>query len=513
MAGKDAFEPPHPHGDLQEKQAQYKVSPELMREFKQKGRARQPRPVVIELNLDFVGGAAGAKQKVADLLAGMDAAETKGTESRYHTFAELTKGQVQELAHRDDDDESAAIYKIWPDRDLTPFLDRSIRTIKADACARTFGSDGLGIVWAVIDSGIDGDHPHFSTYSTLDLGKGAAHQLPGAMVAGLEHQDFTGVNSACTDPYGHGTHVAGIIAGTTPFEKVDGARKPKPPAIRASSRRDEDDNVRTRVAPLEQPVSGVAPRCKLLSLRVLDGDGKGKERSLLAALDYVSRANEDGRLIRVHGVNISIGYPFDAEWFAAGQSAICVAVNRLVRTGVVVVVAAGNEGSLQMQFGAAKVRRIGVDQSISDPGNAELAITVGSTHGDSPHTYGVSYFSSRGPTIDGRPKPDLVAPGERILSCASREAVEKISAYVGLEDPNGLMSKGAATFYRDETGTSMAAPHVSGAAAALLSVRREFIGQPERVKEIFVSSATDLKRKRDFQGAGLLDLMRAIQSV
>ncbi|WP_369073212.1 S8 family serine peptidase [Hymenobacter coccineus] len=59
----------------------------------------------------------------------------------------------------------------------------------------------------------------------------------------------------------------------------------------------------------------------------------------------------------------------------------------------------------------------------------------------------------------------------------------------------------------------MAAPHVSGAIAAFLSIRREFVGQPEQVKEIFTSSATDLKRERHFQGAGLVDLMRAIQSI
>jgi subtilisin family serine protease len=67
--------------------------------------------------------------------------------------------------------------------------------------------------------------------------------------------------------------------------------------------------------------------------------------------------------------------------------------------------------------------------------------------------------------------------------------------------------------YVEESGTSMAAPHVSGVVAAFLSVRREFIGEPEKVKAIFVSTATDLKRDRQFQGAGLVDLMRAIQSV
>jgi serine protease AprX len=67
--------------------------------------------------------------------------------------------------------------------------------------------------------------------------------------------------------------------------------------------------------------------------------------------------------------------------------------------------------------------------------------------------------------------------------------------------------------YVEDSGTSIAAPHVSGVIAAFLSIRREFIGKPETVRELFLSSATDLKRDRHFQGHGLVDLMRAIQSV
>jgi serine protease AprX len=74
-------------------------------------------------------------------------------------------------------------------------------------------------------------------------------------------------------------------------------------------------------------------------------------------------------------------------------------------------------------------------------------------------------------------------------------------------------SDGAAAWYVEDSGTSMAAPHVSGVIAAFLSVRREFIGRPDRVKEIFLSTATDLRRNRHFQGQGLVDVMRAIQSV
>ncbi len=214
--------------------------------------------------------------------------------------------------------------------------------------------------------------------------------------------------------------------------------------------------------------------------------------------------NGNGKLLRIHGVNLSVGYEFDAKWFACGQSPLCVEVDRLVRSGVVVVVAAGNTGYGALPA-AARRTNTGLALTINDPGNAELAITVGSTHRDMPHTYGVSYFSSKGPTGDGRLKPDLVAPGERITSCA---AGRKLTELYAPEPPPP-----AAPAYVDDSGTSMAAPHVSGAIAAFLSIRREFIGRPEKVKRIFMDSATSLGRVEHFQGRGMVDLMRAIQSV
>jgi len=173
-----------------------------------------------------------------------------------------------------------------------------------------------------------------------------------------------------------------------------------------------------------------------------------------------------------------------------------------VRSGVVVVVAAGNTG-----YGYADTLdrgsvAAGLSLSINDPGNADRAITVGSTHRDMPHVYGVSYFSSKGPTGDGRPKPDLVAPGEKIISCGAGAALDAARSATQSD-----------ALYVEDSGTSMAAPHVSGAIAAFLSIRREYIGQSEEVKRIFMKAATDLNRERYFQGAGLIDLMRAIQSV
>src|SRR4029079_17837608 len=127
--------------------------------------------------------------------------------------------------------------------------------------------------------------------------------------------------------------------------------------------------------------------------------------------------------------------------------------------------------------------------SVTDPGNADGVITVGATHRYRPHTYGVSFFSSRGPTGDGRMKPDLVAPGERIESCLPDNSWGELD------------------------GTSMAAPHVSGAAAMLMARYDELVGEPRRIKQILCESATDLGRERSFQGHGMLDVLRAFQSI
>jgi len=399
------------------------------------------------------------------------------------------------------------IYRIWPDFPVKPLIDRSVATVKADAAGRSYAATGNGICWAVIDSGISAKHIHFGNPANP-----AFQTLTHPSIAEL-HRDFTTsapttkdtVASALTDNFGHGTHVAGIIAGGLADVPETAVRVYE--NVFSSGSGDGNDQPhqtmqQRRVSPLES-LHGVAPQCKLISLKVLDDDGQGRSSDIMRALTYIrEELNGDPKLLRVHGVNLSIGYEFDAEMFACGQSPLCIEVDRLVKSGVVVVVAAGNTG-----YGVlpSKQRQTSVvlSNTINDPGNSALAITVGATHREAPHTYGVSYFSSKGPTGDGRIKPDLVAPGERITSCAA-------GRYLVSNDGNIPEDLPA---YIDDSGTSMAAPHVSGAIAAFLSIRREFILQPEEVKRIFMQSATSLNRERYFEGSGLLDLMRAIQSV
>jgi len=486
--------------------------------------------VIIDLNLEYPGGRAAARDWVLKNIPevirevgvddpGQEVHLEKDQPGSQYVFARLEARVIQRLVERDlqaadaaarvrteEARQSAAIsqagptpappaapldalrfrsiFRIWPDFEISACINKSVSTVKADAALQSFSASGEGITWAVMDSGIDVSHPHFNTHANIDQ-------------QSTFHKDFTVDGSGpFNDDNGHGTHVAGIIAGEWPVT-ADTPEDKRPTAVSRYLKKDTED-VEIQQTRLSR-VAGMAPKCKLVSLRVLDENGKGSVSNLIAALNHIQEINGYGRRLLIHGVNMSVGYTFEPEWFACGQSPLCVEVDRLVKSGVVVVVAAGNTGYGTLKSSAG-VTAAGMALTINDPGNADLAITVGSTHRDMPHVYGVSYFSSKGPTGDGRLKPDLVAPGEKIISCATgRLKVEG--------------AKGQECDYVETSGTSMAAPHVSGVIAAFLSVRREFIGQAERLKGIFVASATDLRRDRYFQGAGLVDLMRAIQSV
>jgi subtilisin family serine protease len=519
-------------------------------------------PYMIELNVQHASGLAGAAHAFLVLFnkvfgdaeqrarQGGPPAPVKISKSYFR--CELNVAEWHRLAARDEEDAKSqapqpadadryrTIYKLWPDFPVQARINRSTATIKADAALRSFEATGEGITWAVIDSGVQGEHPHF--------GPDTDHALKDPWVMNL-HRCFVAVDgavlpdpdeervegpplsedernkrieahrtAALKDDLGHGTHVAGIITGRVP-KGVEVVVLEKEERITAG---DEQENrpgrtrvTRERVVTSEREKErfhGVAPGCRIISLRVLDSKGGGRSSSIVRALEYIrEKLNDNPKLLRVHGVNLSVGYEFDAEMFACGQSPLCTEVNRLVQSGVVVVTAAGNTGYTALTANN-RVTKVGLSNTINDPGNAEHALTVGATHREAPHTYGVSYFSSKGPTGDGRLKPDLVAPGERIVSCAAGDKQEK--ALKEREGPPAEVAGGATrAYYVEDSGTSMAAPHVSGAIAAFLSIRREFIGRPLEVKRIFLESAIPLGRERYFEGHGLVDLMKAIQSV
>jgi len=434
-----------------------------------------------------------------------------------YVFARMTGEAVQALVDLDRDPGTApaAIFRIWEDTKVYPLIVKSIATVKADAAQIAYTAVGRNIVWAVLDSGIDKDHPHFRFHQNL-VG------LPPA----VKHRDFTAPAanapadaekpkdadgndaSALSDPFGHGTHVAGIIAGalgTKPPFTGEFAQQP----VAITQSRNESGTIQRHTETFDA-IAGMAPETTLVSYRVLDEHGTGQVSGIIEALVSIRSVNDIAGTPMIHGVNLSVGYNFDAEWFACGQSPLCVEVNRLVKSGVVVVVAAGNSGYGALSTTFTGKRDEGIGMSINDPGNAEFAITVGSVHRDSPHTFGVSYFSSKGPTGDGRRKPDLVAPGERIISCASGQSRTPTTTFRGgVAAPLGKDDYQ----YKEDSGTSMSAPHVSGVIAGFLSIRREYIGQPELVKKIFMDNATDLQRDVYFQGAGLVDQMRVIASV
>lgn len=427
-------------------------------------------------------------------------------------------------------------WRISLNRSVAPAALASVMAVKADAAARLFDISCHRVTWAILDSGIDRDHPAFfdwaqahridrprpsridRTYdftevrdildpvamSTLveldDQGLTEAQQrfrrrlktnlaemgnVDPANAAGRYARDTCHrlnigleIDWALLEPFlfdpdppapttGHGTHVAGILGADWRNEEPG------------------EDGTIARGSPVMQ---GVCPDIRLFDMRVLMADGAVNEFEVIAALQFIAYLNRRADTQLVQGANLSIETPHNVDNYACGSTPVCEQCNRLWASGVVLVAAAGNRGHQRYQLGSGEQLGGYHAISITDPGNAEGVITVGSTHAQA-HRFGVSYFSSRGPTGDGRRKPDLVAPGEQI------------------EGPVPGRGESCAN------GTSFAAPHVSGAAAILMARFEELRSQPNRIKEILCRTATDLGREPYFQGAGMVDVLRALQSI
>jgi serine protease AprX len=408
-------------------------------------------------------------------------------------------------------DAKRPLWSVNLNREARTALYRSRLAVKADAVERVFAADAGGLRWAIVDTGIDATHPAFRRRTV----KGELKAAPEggehwantrvlatydftrlrAIVAGesgdldpdqreeVERRinlgraiDWDALAPLLEIPHGrgyqppgtangtdHGTHIAGIVGG--------------------------DWRAHDAGAVSEHDLIGICPTIELYDLRVFDAGGTGDEFVLLAALQFVRHLNDHSDQQAIHGANLSLSIGHDLKNYAVGRTPVCEECERLMGNGVITVAAAGNEGQARFQTAAGPTQDGFRTVAITDPGNAEEVLTVGSTHRSDPHTYGVSYFSSRGPTGDGRVKPDLVAPGEKVEAPA----------------PGGISQV--------MDGTSQATAHVSGVAALLMAQHSELIGRPGEVKRILCETATDLGRERCFQGAGMIDALRALQEV
>jgi serine protease AprX len=341
-------------------------------------------------------------------------------------------------------------------------MERTGAAVGATLAREEYAVTGRNVGVAVIDSGITAWH------DDLYLTRG---RDPRAMNRIVHFHDFTGDTGARlgferpADDFGHGTHVAGIIAGNG-FDS-DGARM------------------------------GIAPGARLIGLRVLDAQGQGYISDVIAAIDYAI-ANRRTYNIRIINLSVASGVfeSYDTDPLAQ-------AAKRAVQAGIVVVAAAGNLGT-----DAEGHPQIG---GITSPGNAPWVLTVGaaSHQGTKPrHDDIIGRFSSRGPTwIDGDVKPDLVAPGVGIESLSDPHS----TLYTQYSDY--LLDGTQRTPYKPYlslTGTSMAAPVVTGTIALMLEANPALT--PNAVKAILQYTA-EIRHDESWyaQGAGELNARGAVR--
>jgi serine protease AprX len=334
---------------------------------------------------------------------------------------------------------------------------RTSVTVGARVLQQALGYTGAGIGVAVIDSGIANWHD--------DLTGRSASLYPFGNQRVAAFVDFVNGQSSPYDDDGHGTHVAGIIAGNG-----------------------YDSNGRN---------AGIAPDANLVVLKVLDGSGNGTISNVIEALDWVL-ANHQQFNIRV--VNLSVGAAIHESYWT---DPLTLAAKRLVDAGITVVAAAGNLG--HTPTGAALYGGIGA------PANAPWVLTVGasSTNGTTGREDDtMASFSSRGPTyIDWNAKPDLVAPGVGTVSLAAPGST--------LYDTHGAALIGGTTPtlampYLSLSGTSMAAPVVSGAIAVMLQANPALT--PNAIKAILQYTAQPYPGYDPLtEGAGFLNAVGAVR--
>ena len=365
---------------------------------------------------------------------------------------ELPNGQLKKLAAY------PSVFRLHFDRETETANYRTSITVGAATVHQTMALNGAGVGIAIIDSGIT----HFHD----DLAAGAtSSSYPYADQRVSKFVDFVNGRTLPYDDNGHGTHVAGIIAG----------------------------NGRDSYGQKE----GIAPAASLVSLKVLDADGRGTISHIIAALDWVSK---NAVTYKIKVVNLSVGAGIHESYWT---DPLTLAAKKLVDQGIVVVAAAGNLGKDALghpQWGA-----------ITAPGNAPWVLTVGASSTNGTLTRNddtMAGYSSRGPTyIDFGAKPDLVAPGTGTISLSAPNSTLYASKAPYLLA--GLLNPGYKP-YLTLSGTSMAAPVVSGTVALMLQANPKLT--PNLVKAILQYTAQEYRGYKALeQGAGFLNTLGAVR--
>ena len=325
---------------------------------------------------------------------------------------------------------------VSPNRSLKSASDYTEATVGADV-VQSYGLDGTGVTVAVIDSGIT-DHPDLHDPVT-----GASRVIYSqSFVPGTDTNDH----------YGHGTHVAGIIAGNASQSGGLGAG---------------------------HAIFGVAPHVNLVNLKVLDQNGSGQDSYVIAAIDQAIALKNT---YNIQVINLSLGR---AIFETYQQDPLCQAVEAAWKSGIVVVVAAGNMGR-DNDYGTHGYGMIGA------PGNDPYVITVGAMNAMGTPSKGddiITTYSSKGPSaVDHVIKPDLVAPGNKVASLLSPGST------LDQEFPTNEVSPAsygaplrAPHYYFVMSGTSMATPVVSGAVALLLQA--DAGATPDEIKARLMKTA------------------------
>lgn len=331
--------------------------------------------------------------------------------------------------------DAPGVVLVEKDDAIFPLLKESVPLIGAPQAWQQYAVGGQGVVVAVLDDGAYDKHPDLEP------------KLAGAYNAAASGTPLGPGGSEVVVPAGengHATHVAGTIVGGG--GESDGVYK------------------------------GVAPGARFVNVQVFAGPNQTTSEYVLRGLDW-TLTNKDRLGIRLAQMSLG-GRPSD------GTDALSRAVDIAVDKGLVIVAAAGNAGP--------------GDKTVSSPGAAEKAITVGAVD----KRKNLAGFSSRGPTLDGRVKPDLVAPGVGVVSTIPPASATGVS---------GLVGGSRTVYYGSLSGTSMAAPHVAGVVALMLQANPRL--EPLDVKRILLATAQDLgTRGKDNQtGYGFVNAIAAVQ--